>query len=140
MKKTLVRVFTLVLATLMIFALVSCDKSKSVQKAFEKEGYDVTSVKASDSAIGTIIGSTLTSEQREHLDEYELMLCKKGLLDSALVIKFSSEKELKEFFAVEKDGKKDYSAYDKAEKDGLVNGNCYIITISGNAKDVFKGA
>ena len=48
MKNILKSVLALSLALVMLLALVSCDKSSAVKKAFEKEEYTVTSLKSSD--------------------------------------------------------------------------------------------
>ena len=56
-------------------------------------------------------------------------------------MKFPGAGDLKSFLTVEdKDGKKDTSAYDKAKEDGYINGNCWLLTLSSDAKDIFKKA
>jgi len=46
---------------------------------------------------------------------------------------------VKDFLAVEdEDGKKNTEAYEKAKEDGLINGNCLLITVDADAKKIFK--
>ena len=142
--KILKQVLALSLACLMLVTLVSCDKSGSVKKAFEKEGYTVSSVKADDKSVQSLLKILLNEEQIKKVGEYELILCTpEGLLNAdnlALVIKVPSSGDLKDFLTTETDGKKDTSAYEKAEKDGLINGNCLILTLGSEAKEIFKKA
>lgn len=142
--KILKQVLALSLACLMLVTLVSCDKSGSVKKAFEKEGYTVSSVKADDESVQSLLKILLNEEQIKKVGEYELILCTpEGLLNAAnlaLVIKVPSSGDLKDFLTTETDGKKDTSAYEKAEKDGLINGNCLILTLGSEAKEIFKKA
>ena len=142
--KILKQVLALSLACLMFVTLVSCDKSGSVKKAFEKEGYTVSSVKADDESVQSLLKILLNEEQIKKVGEYELILCTpEGLLNAAnlaLVIKVPSSGDLKDFLTTETDGKKDTSAYEKAEKDGLINGNCLILTLGSEAKEIFKKA
>lgn len=144
MKKVLKSVLALSLACFMLLALVSCDKSGSIKKAFEKEGYTVTSVKADDESIQPLLKLLLNEEQMKKVGEYELILCTPdGLLNAtnlALIIKVPSSSDLKDFLTTETDGKKDTSSYDKAEKEGWINGNCLILTLGSGAKDIFKKA
>jgi len=132
----------LAMALLMVtMAFASCgDKGEAVKKAFEKEEWDVKTVDSKTSGVDVLLKILLTEEQREKADEYELILVKSGILKSALIIKFSSANELKDFLTVEKDGKKDTSMYDDAKEDGIINGNCLLLTLSSDAKDIFKKA
>jgi len=146
MQKTAKKVLLTLCAALMVvvFALTmaGCDKSGSIKKAFEKEGYTVTTVDANnDTAKGIFKAVGMTDDQIKKAGEYELILCVNGLINSALVLKCSSSGEVKDFLTSEdKDGNKDTSAYDKAKENGLINGNCYIITVSSSAKEIFKNA
>ena len=141
MKKA-IRVLSLIMALSMLcLVLASCgDKSAAIKKAFENKDWEVSVVDSETSGVDTLLNILLTEEQKEHVDEYELILVKKGLLQSALIIKFASANELKTFLTIEKDGEKDTSMYDKAEENGTINGNCMIITLSGDAKEIFAGA
>jgi len=132
----------LAMALLMVtMAFASCgDKGEAVKKAFEKEEWDVKTVDSKTSGVDVLLKILLTEEQREKADEYELILVNSGILKSALIIKFSSANELKDFLTVEKDGKKDTSMYDDAKEDGIINGNCLLLTLSSDAKDIFKKA
>ncbi len=141
--KRVLKLISLSLAlVLLAAALVSCgDKSGAIKKAFEKEEYTVTTVDAENSTVKTIFSLlNLTEEQRKEAAEYELLVCTKSV-NVALVIKFPSSKDIKEFFVTEdKDGKEDTSAYDKAKENGWINGNCLILTVSNNALSIFKEA
>ena len=145
MKSTMKKLLALSLALVMLLALVSCgDKSAAIKKAFEKEEYKVTVVNAEDEDAKTLLKVFFNEEQMKNISEYEIMLCKQdGLLNAgktAIVVKYPSAKDLKAMLTVEKDGKKDTSAYDKAVEDGTINGNCLIITLSSESKEIFKKA
>lgn len=143
MKNIFKSVLALSLALVMLLALVSCDKSGSIKKAFEKEEYTVTSLKSSDltenDLVVTVLDAAgLTEEQIEKLGKYELIWATKGL-SNGLIVKFPGSGDVKSFLTVKKDDKDDTSMYDKAKEDGRINGNCLFIGTS-NAKDIFKKA
>lgn len=144
MKKVLKSILALSLACLMLLGLVSCDKSGSIKKAFENKDYTVKTVNASDESVQSLLKILLNEEQMKKVGDYELILCTpSGLLNAAnaaLIIKFPGSSDLKDFLTTEKDGKKDTSSYDKAEKEGWINGNCLILTLGSDAKDIFKKA
>ena len=133
------RILVLLTALVLVFSLASCgDKSGAIKKAFEKEEWTVKTVNADDTGVKTILEILLTDEQIEKASEYEIILCTKNVINSAIVIKFPSAGDVKNFLTVEKDGKKDTSAYDKAKENGTINGNCLLITMSNDAKEIFK--
>ena len=145
MKTMLKRISVFALAALMMLALVSCgNKASAVKKAFEKADYKVETVKSDSEEAQTILKLLLNEEQMKEVSKYELMICKMdGALNigkTAIIIKFPGSGDVKDFLTVEKDGKKDTSAYDKAKEDGIINGNCMIITASSDSKDIFKKA
>lgn len=146
MKSVLMKIACATLACLLLFALAGCaaDKSEAVEKAFTDEGYSVSKAEADNETVQGLLSLLLNEEQRESVSEYEIMLCvPDGLLNianSAIVIKFPSAGDLKDFLTVEKDGKKDTSMYDEAKDDGTINGNCLLITAGSEAKDIFKKA
>ena len=141
MKKFVKSLLVLALAGLMMLSMVSCgDKSGSIKKAFEKEEYTVTTVDSTNDVVKGILSVVLSKEQMEEIAEYEIILCTKGFA-SAAVVKFPSAGELKDFLTVEdKDGNKNTDMYDKAKKDGTINGNCLIFTLSSSAVEIFKKA
>ncbi len=144
MKNILKSVLALSLALVMLLALVSCDKSSSVKKAFEKEEYTVESIdssKLTESATlqGLLKDAGYTDEQIKDLANYELIYASKSLTQFALIIKFPGSGDLKSFLTVKKDDKDDTSAYDAAKEDGRINGNCLFFGTS-SAKDIFKKA
>ena len=146
MKKFVKALTALILAGIMLLTLAGCgDKSASIKKAFEKEGFTVTTVDTSNSTVKGLLSILLSQEQMEKAAEYEIILCtKEGILNAgatAAIIKFPSAKELQNFLTVEKsDGTKDTTAYDKALENGTVNGNCMIFTASSSSNDIFKKA
>ena len=139
--KTILKKITLIaLAALMLLTLVSCDKSKAIKEAFEEEDYTVSTVDSDNILIKGLLTAVLDDEQMEDIDEYELILCQKGL-DVALIVKFPSAGDLKTFLTVEdEDGKKDTELYDDAKEDGRIKGNCWLLTLSSSAKKVFEEA
>jgi len=143
MKKS-VRILALVMAALMLtVSLASCfggSKADAIKKAFEKEDWEVTTIGSDDTLVKAMI-SAMPEEQQEKMEKYELIWVQKGL-ETALIIKCSSAKDLKDFLTVEdKDGKKDDSAYEEAEEEGYINGDCFIIPItSTKAQEIFAGA
>jgi hypothetical protein len=129
MKKFLKVLSVALLVVVLAFAFAGCDKSGSIKKAFENEGYTVTTAKAEDS---TVLKSILTEEQQKNIEDYEVIVCAKGL-QSATIIKFPSSSDIKE--ALGDDG------YAKAEDSGYVNGNCYLaVPLSTDATKIFKNA
>ncbi len=136
MKKTLKTLLVLLTAALLVFSLASCDKSGSIKKAFEKEGYEISTVDAEDPTVQLL----LSKDQLEDVKDYEIIVAKKGLA-SAIIIKFPGSGDVKDFYTTEdKDGKKDTSKYEEAKEDGYINGNCVIITLSENAVEIFEKA
>lgn len=101
-------------------AFAGCgDKAGSIKKAFEKEGYEVTEVKAEDSSV---LKDLLNDEQEEEISKYSVIQCTKkdGLSSaSATIIKFPSVDTIKEVLG--EDG------YNKAVETGYINGNCYLV-------------
>ncbi len=145
MKKTVKTIIALSLALVMLLALVSCDKSGSVKKTFEENGYTVTTKSADDSDVKRLLKILYSEEQIKEMKDYEIMLCTmEGALNVgkiAIIVKFPDAKALKASLTVEdKDGKKDTSAYDNAKESGIINGNCMILTFSSDSKEVFKKA
>ena len=137
--KNFKRALVLLVDLVLVFSLTSCDKSESIKKAFEKEGWSVKTVNADDSGVKTVLKLLLSDKLIEDLADYEIIWCSNGVLNQAVVIKFPSSGDLKDFLTVEdKDGKKDTSAYEKAKDNGSINGNCLLITSNSEAKEIFK--
>lgn len=133
MKKFITAICTALLVVVLAFTLTGCDKSGKIKKAFEKEGYTVTVIKASDSKVLTDL---LSEEDMKEIDEYEVFNCSKSAgLSSGIVtiIKFPSDDKLKEVLGEE--------AYNKAEEKGYVNGNCYLaVPLGADVVKIFKDA
>lgn len=139
------KLIAIALAVVMLLALVSCDKSSAVKKAFEKEGYKVETLDAENSDVKVVLTMLLSEKQMEEAAKYEILyVSMDGFVNAgkkAVIIKFPGASDVEAFFTVEKDdGSKDTSAYEKAEKDGWINGNCVIITASSDCLGVFKEA
>ena len=137
--KTMKRILVFLTAALLVLSLASCgDKSGSIKKAFEGEGYTVTTVDTSNSIVKGLLDAVLNDDQMDDLSKYELILCTKGF-DNAVIIKFPNSGDLKDFLTVEdKDGNKNTALYDEAKDDGKINGNCLLIVGSSTAKDIFN--
>ena len=138
--KTMKRILVIFTAVILLLSMVSCgDKSGAIKKAFEDDGWTVKTVKADDTGVKVILELLLTDEQIEKAADYEIILCNKNIIKNAVVIKFPSSGDVKDFLTVEdEDGKKNTEAYEKAKEDGLINGNCLLITVDADAKKIFK--
>lgn len=139
MKKVVLGIVTALMTVMLCLTLAGCDKSDSIKKAFEDEGYTVTVVDTNNDTAKGLLSVALTKEQVEKVGEYGIYLCT-GKAIPALYIKFSSSGDLKDFLTVEKDGKEDTSAYDSAKEKGLINGNCYLLPVVGKPLEIFKNA
>ena len=135
--KKLTRILALTLVLSMaLLALASCDKSDSIKKAFEEEGYTVSIISAkNDTAKAIFTRLDYTEDEIEEISEYELILCTNGVLRSALIVKYPSAAELKEELIDE--GSKAY--YEEEKAAGRINGNCHLIYGIGGAADIFAG-
>jgi hypothetical protein len=137
MKKFLKGLSVALLVLVCVFAFAGCDTSSKIKKAYENEGYTVSSVDASDSTVKSSLSAVLSDEQMEKLEKYEIIYCVK-ILNTAIIIKCPSSSDVKSFLTTD-DG--DTSAYDTAKDNGYVNGNCYLVFATTSAtKDVFKNA
>ena len=129
MKKFLKLLF-IALAVVVIAAFAGCsDKSGAIKRAFEKEGYEVTTINGADNET---LKSWLSDEKLDEIGQYEVITCSKSLLDSAIIFKCPSKDAIIENMGQEE--------YDKAVEDGLINGNCYLFTLAPGAAEIFKNA
>lgn len=137
--KLMKKVLVFLTAALLVLSLASCgDKSASIKKAFEGEGYTVKTVDTSNSTVNTLLDAVLNDDQMEDLAEYELILCTKGF-DVAVIVKFPGSGDIKDFLTVEdSDGKKDTTLYDEAKDEGRINGNCLLLVGGNTAEEIFK--
>ena len=144
MKKVVSALFTAMLVIVLAFAVSGCSKADGVKKAFEDEGYNVSTVtvKDSESAKSALSLLGLTKEQINEAGEWEVISAAKLALTSpALILKFPSSGKVKEFLTVEKeDGTKDTKLYDSQNEAGHVKGDCWLFAGVGNAEEVFKNA
>ena len=138
--KALKRILVFLTATVLLLSLVSCgDKSAAIKKEFEKDGWTVTTAKADDGAVKAVLSLILTEEQIEKAADYEIILCTKNYIKSAVIIKLPSANDVKDFLTIEdKDGNKNTDIYDSAKENGTINGNCILITLDSDAKELFK--
>ena len=157
MKTVLKNVVLILTAVALLVSLASCDKSGSIKKAYEKADYEVAAY-AGDSEEGKKFAKIagLTDEEKEELADYELIIVNKKADDSktgldgiiadlgtlipdAIIIKFPSAGDLKDFLITEdEDGNKDTSAYDAAKEAAKINGNCYFVFGDDAAKEIFE--
>ena len=71
--KNFKRALVLLVALVLVFSLTSCDKSESIKRAFEKEGWSVKTVNADDSGVKTVLKLLLSDKQIEDLADYEII-------------------------------------------------------------------
>ena len=137
--KKLVKLLSLVLvASMLLVCLASCDASGSIKKAYEEAGYEVKTLSAEDDDVRAILLNLYSEDEIEEMDDYEFLFCVKMFVPSALIIKFPSAGELKDFLVVEEDGKKDDSAFTAAKEAGKINGNCLLVYgLTDAAKEPF---
>ena len=135
--KRLTRLVVLTLAlALILTALVACDESDSIKNDFTQAGYEVSVVSAKSDkakAIFTLIG--YSEDDIDEIEEYALLVCYKGVVPSAMIVKYPSASELKDELCDE--GSRIY--YDEQVDAGKVRGNCHLIYGIGAASDIFAG-
>ena len=129
MKKFLKSLLIVLAVAVMAVMFAGCgDKSGAIKRAFEKAEYEVTVVNGADSEE---LKEWLSEEKIDEIGKYEVMTCTKSL-NVAVVFKFPSKDVIVENLGQEE--------YDKAVESGYVNGNCFLITLSSDAKEIFKNA
>ena len=129
MKKFIKILLVALTVAVMAVMFVGCsDKSGAIKRAFEGEGYTVTAVNGADNEQ---LKSWLSDEKLDEIGKYEVITCTKGLL-SAVIFKCPSKDSIIDVLGQE--------AYDSATESGLVNGNCYMITLVPEAVEIFKYA
>ena len=153
MKSTLKRILVILTAAVLLLSLASCDKSGSIKKAFEKEEYTVTVYAGSDEKAQAVLTlMNLNEDQKKNIADYEIIVVNApsdgGLLGidlstltpDAIIVKFPSSGDLKDFLTIEKDdGTKDTSLYDKAVEAETIKGNCWFAMGDNDAKAIFNG-
>lgn len=129
MKKFLRALIVVLAVVVMATLFTACgDKSGAIRRAFEKEEYEVTVVNGADSEE---LKDWLSEDKVDEIGKYEVMTCTKGL-NIAVVFKLPSKDDIVENLGQE--------AYDEAVENGFVNGNCFLISISPDAVEIFKNA
>ncbi|MDE7087847.1 MAG: hypothetical protein K2O67_06615 [Clostridia bacterium] len=131
MKKFLAALTTALAVVVLALTLTACsNKSGSIKKAFESEGYTVTAVSGNDSKE---LKELLSEEQQKNAEKYEVITCKKGLVHNALIFVFPSKDDLVEALGQD--------TYDSMVESGMINGNCYLVfTIDTEVIEIFKKA
>ena len=142
MKKLLTALTTALLVVILAVTMTGCGKAGAIKSAYEKEGYTVATatVKDNEQAKGALKALGLSDDEVKEAENWEVITASKGI-SIAVVLKFPSSGDLKNFLTVEKDdGSKDTAMYDKAVEDGNVNSECLLLLGAGTAKDIFKNA
>ena len=109
----------------------------SLKRVYYSAFVSVNADKSLAKAVFDLCG--LSNDQIEEINSYEILYCSKNL-SAAVVVKFPSSGKLKDFLTVEKDGKKDDSAYTAKKDKGDINGNCLLYTMNEGARDISKKA
>ncbi len=130
LKKLALVLTSALLVMVMAIGLVACGKSNSIKKAFEKEGYTVTTVNKDSNELTKSIFEGASEENKKILEKSELISVSKGL-NAGVIIKFPSTKDLKEYAG---------DNYDKSVESGLVNGECVLVSLSPEVVKIFKNA
>ncbi len=140
MKNTLKKILVILAAALMLVSLVSCgNKADGIKKAFEKDGWTVETVNTENKVVNGLLSAILSNEQMEDIADYELIYCNKNYVNNAVIIKFPSAGDVKDFLTVEdSEGNKNTDLYDAANEAGKINGNCYLVVGGDDAKELFK--
>lgn len=121
---------TALLVLVMSLGLVACGKSGSIKKAFEKEGYTVTTANKDTNDLTKALYANASEDNKKVLDKSEIILVSKGL-HIGIIVKFPSTSDLKDFLG---------DSYDKSVESGLVNGDCTITSIDPEVLKIFKNA
>ena len=141
MKKFLCGLSMALLTIILAFTLAGCSKAGNIKKAYENEGYTVTSAKAEESDLKSVLGEDAAKEAASY--EY-YTVCDKatGKIPVAFYIKCPSASKIKDTMTITNDdGSKDTSAYDEAVESGLINGDCiYVGLPAGDLFEIFKNA
>lgn len=146
MKKFLTALCTSLLVVILAIGLAGCSKADKIKSAYEEAGYKVVTatVKDNNEAKSALKALGLTDDDLKEAENWEVISATKVSLSdggTALVLKFPSSGDVKNFLTIEKDdGSKDTTAYDKSVENGNVNGDCLLLIGVGGAKDIFKNA
>lgn len=133
MKKVLTAICSALLIVIFAVTMTGCDKSGSIKKAFEKEGYTVTETLVKDSKLLSSVLSSLDKEKSEEIQEYGVITCNKDIIKNVVIIEFPSSGKIKEILGDEK--------YKQAKDSDYINGNCWLaIPLDKDATAIFKKA
>ncbi len=140
MKTTLIRLSTLLLLLCMMLTLVSCSSYNKILKNFEDAGYtEIDTEEGDDAATAKTIKAEL---EKGELSCTVHFLKKEGSLKYAIILEFSSDKELAKAF--EENGSATLKGLIKdVQESPYVNGNCILVpsladAVSSERTDLFK--
>ena len=132
------KIISIILVLCLCLSLTACGNSfGSIQTAMEEDGY-VLDNNSTLSKIADKIAEEMADEDGN--TSFETHFFQKGILgvDSAIVVEFKNNKDLREFITNSSETVKGFLK-DASESD-YVNGNCIILTLSSNASEIFKNA
>lgn len=147
MKKTILKIFSLLLVLLCGLFLTACSSYPSLEKAFTKEGYTV-SEKLEE------LATNLKTELEKNDEELalEVHFLSKGLLNSCIIFEFNKTEKMVEAVENNETLKKYISdftkdedvqkVYDSLVETGYAKGNCLVVPILGASeiKQIVKNA
>ena len=135
MKKIIGAISVSLLTVILALCLAGCNTDGKIKKAFEDEGFTVTSTTVEDSdSAKAFLSALLTEDEMKDANGYGVITVNKTIR-SGIIIQFPSSGKLKETL-----NKNDDKAYDNAKEKGFVNGNCYLISIDPGVIEIFKNA
>ncbi|MBR1971594.1 MAG: hypothetical protein IKA18_03370 [Clostridia bacterium] len=139
MKKS-IKVLAIVVALIMLFSLVACEKYPAVSAAFEKAGYTQRTNSISAAVVNSALEAYYKDKGEDEVKAKVYSWSKGGLLtsDQGFVIEFTNAKEMKEFYEQSSNTLK--GLVQDITDAGLMNGNCLLLTTSEAMIEVFKKA
>ena len=135
MKKFICGLSMALLTVVLALCFAGCNTDGKIKKAFENEGFTVTSTTVEDSSTAkAFLTALLTEDEMKDANGYGVITVNKTIR-TGVIIQFPSTGKLKETL-----NKNDDKAYDNAKEKGFVNGNCYLISIDSGVIEIFKNA
>ena len=133
MKKILSTFLALVMVALMLVSLVSCSSYGAIERDFEKEGWVLKSEESGEIKTDKgVITYTIHTFQPEN--DGGILGSITSAVKTAVIWEFASEVDLEE--AIGESATLKGLITDLKNSD-YVNGNCVLVTVSGNAKEIF---
>ncbi len=133
MKKGIKIVSALCLIFVLLFALSGCNANDKIKKNFEDAGYNVSSTKVEEGndAYDALVAIYGEEDAKGYIGYEWISVSKEGFANigkSGTILCYASANDLKEKLGED---------YQEAVDNGLVNGNCYLITVSNDVKEIF---